>query len=364
VTDAAGNPLAADASWSFTTTAPPPPDTTPPTVTATSPIDGATGVAAGANVTATFSEAMTDSTITTSSFTLVVQGTTDVLAAAVSYDAASRTATLNPTSDLLHSTTYLATLKGGDAGVKDAAGNPLAADATWTFTTAAAPAPSVFPVVQSVTASTFVTDTTTHQVAMPPAVSVDDLLVCVFTSDGNATVTAPTGWTQIGTLTSGTTIRLSIHLRRATGSEAGTSVNFVTGAAEKAAAQVYRISGSFVGTIAGAEQAGYSLAMVSGPASTTPNPPALNPGTWDVENVLWLAVEAVDNLSGAVTSPASYSDGVASNTPTGTGRVSLASARRANAVAAEDPGVFRNIYSQAWVTATLAIRPGAAAPPP
>ena len=35
------------------------------------------------------------------------------------------------------STDYSATVKGGVDGVKDLAGNPLASDVTWTFTTAA-----------------------------------------------------------------------------------------------------------------------------------------------------------------------------------------------------------------------------------
>ena len=39
------------------------------------------------------------------------------------------------------STTYTAKIKGGAGGVTDLAGNPLAADSTWTFTTAAPPPP-------------------------------------------------------------------------------------------------------------------------------------------------------------------------------------------------------------------------------
>ena len=45
------------------------------------------------------------------------------------------TVTLNPTANLATSTLYTATIKGGAAGVKDLAGNPLAADKVWTFTT-------------------------------------------------------------------------------------------------------------------------------------------------------------------------------------------------------------------------------------
>ncbi len=59
--------------------------------------------------------------------------------ATVSYDAATRTATLTPTTNLTASTTYTATVKGGSSGVKDLSGNSLAADITWSFTTGAAP---------------------------------------------------------------------------------------------------------------------------------------------------------------------------------------------------------------------------------
>ncbi|MBD1593003.1 DNRLRE domain-containing protein [Arthrobacter sp. S1_S22] len=117
-------------------TAPPPGDTVAPTVTGTAPVDGATGVAATANVTATFSEAMNTSTINAATFTLKT-GTTAV-SAAVTYSGTGNTATLNPGTDLAAGTTYTATVKSGSTGVKDMAGNALASDKTWTFTTAPA----------------------------------------------------------------------------------------------------------------------------------------------------------------------------------------------------------------------------------
>ncbi|MFF1882113.1 Ig-like domain-containing protein [Pseudarthrobacter sp. NPDC058196] len=111
------------------------PDTTAPTVTATSPAVGANGVAAAADVTGTFSEPMNTSTITSSTFTLT--GPTGIVPATVTTDSAAKVATLNPSADLAGATTYTATIRGGSGGVKDAAGNPLASDKTWTFTTAA-----------------------------------------------------------------------------------------------------------------------------------------------------------------------------------------------------------------------------------
>ncbi len=99
------------------------------------PALGATGVARGANVTAVFSEPMLASSITTATVTLVRQGTTTPVNAAVTYNATTRTVTLNPNGNLAANTLYTATIKGGSTGVKDAAGNALTIDKVWTFTT-------------------------------------------------------------------------------------------------------------------------------------------------------------------------------------------------------------------------------------
>jgi hypothetical protein len=61
------------------------------------------------------------------------QGTTAV-AAALSYSAATRTATLDPSADLQPGLTYTATVAGGSTGVKDTAGHTLASSKVWTFT--------------------------------------------------------------------------------------------------------------------------------------------------------------------------------------------------------------------------------------
>jgi hypothetical protein len=55
----------------------------------------------------------------------------------VSYDATAKKATLNPSANLEAGATYTATVKGGANGVKDLAGNPLASDKSWLFSTAA-----------------------------------------------------------------------------------------------------------------------------------------------------------------------------------------------------------------------------------
>ncbi|PKH44211.1 Ig-like domain-containing protein [Nocardioides alpinus] len=102
------------------------PDTTAPTVTARTPAPGATAVSVGANVTTTFSEPVQQSTLG-----LELRGPGGALVAgATTYDAATRTATLDPTANLTATTTYTATV----TGVRDTAGN-LVAPVSWTFTT-------------------------------------------------------------------------------------------------------------------------------------------------------------------------------------------------------------------------------------
>ena len=118
-------------SWSFTTEEAP--DTTAPQVTGRSPAPGAMSVPRTTNVIATFDEPVQG--ISGSSFTLK-QGTTSV-PAQVSYDAATRTALLNPTSDLVPDTTYTVALT---SAIRDLAAQPNAlAPLGWSFTTEEAP---------------------------------------------------------------------------------------------------------------------------------------------------------------------------------------------------------------------------------
>src|SRR5207302_1608552 len=128
--DLGGNALASDFVWSFTTGATP--DTTRPTVSFTVPANAATGVAINQKIAATFSKAMDPLTITTVTFTSE-QGATAV-AGTVTY--AGVTATFNPLSSLAPNTTYTAMMT---TGARDLAGNALASDFVWSFTTGATP---------------------------------------------------------------------------------------------------------------------------------------------------------------------------------------------------------------------------------
>ena len=117
------------------------PDVTPPVVINHTPANNAIGVAIGANITATFNEPIDPATVTAATFELTSGG--GALPATISYNAGSRTATLDPTDPLAYFTTYTATLVGGASGISDVAdpSNALAQDYVWSFTTGAPPPP-------------------------------------------------------------------------------------------------------------------------------------------------------------------------------------------------------------------------------
>jgi hypothetical protein len=103
-------------------------DTTHPTVVGSTPANAATGEPTSVAMTATFSEAMAPSTVTGTSVR-VTQGTTPV-PGTVTY--LNRTVTFAPSAELALATTYTVAIT---TAVQDLAGNPLATEHTWSFTT-------------------------------------------------------------------------------------------------------------------------------------------------------------------------------------------------------------------------------------
>ena len=113
-----------------------------------SPPDQATGVLRDTSVLLYFLGPLDQTTLTTDNFKLVKQGTTTPVEATVSYSNWCESeyfgspycaAALDPKADLEANTTYTATVKGGENGVKWASwylGTPtMSEDYSWSFTT-------------------------------------------------------------------------------------------------------------------------------------------------------------------------------------------------------------------------------------
>ena len=119
-------------SWSFGTAASRPPAPAP---TELLPTSGASGVANGARVLATFDTALDPGTVTPQTFTLTPSGGIPV-AATVSYDAVAKRAVLTPSAALAPGRSYVATL---GTQIRSTSGEPLAQAVSWGFTAAACP---------------------------------------------------------------------------------------------------------------------------------------------------------------------------------------------------------------------------------
>jgi len=155
-TDLANNALAGDPTlplvandyvWTFVAAAP---DIIPPTITLETPADIATAVAINSTINATFSEAMD---LSAAIFTVQPSGPPlgTLVPGTWAYNPLSKIATFTPTSVLVSSTQYTATI----TGAKDLTGNALVAGTKpnpWTFTTGSGLAPGAVPLAS---ASTF-----------------------------------------------------------------------------------------------------------------------------------------------------------------------------------------------------------------
>ena len=189
-------------------------DTTAPFVSSATPWNGATAVAIGSTVTARFSEAMSASSLNAATFTLK-QGATP-MSGTVSY--AGGAAIFTPGLNLSPRTLYTATLT---TGVADLAGNHLASNTAWSFTTADGVV--VIP-VQSVNLGTFEILAGTTVTSTGATSVTGDLGV----SPGTAVTGFPPG-ILLGTLHAGdpTAAQAQLALTAAYNDAAGRSVGVV-----------------------------------------------------------------------------------------------------------------------------------------
>lgn len=220
-----------------------------------------------------------------------------------------------------------------------------------------------FPQVQDVT-QTQMGAATSHDVNMPGTVNAGELLIILFTvsdeTPGVNEITTPTeqgDWTELYKLDSGDVNYSSgaAYVKVADGDEAGQTVDIVTSVSQAACAQVYRISNWF-GILAGVERTKGGVVQ-----SAIHNPPSLNPGAWDVEDTLWLAiVHAGDDDATVNAYPTNYTDGV--DTASGAGGnagCEIGSAQRENAIASENPEAFTLSETEQGFAATIGVRPAA-----
>jgi hypothetical protein len=112
-------------------------DITAPTVASTSHADNTTKIAVNLPITATFSDYLDNSTVTSTNFFLN-DNSSNLITSTITYS--DKTATLTPNSNLSENGTHIATIK---TGITDLAGHALESDYSWSFKTGDFTAPIV-----------------------------------------------------------------------------------------------------------------------------------------------------------------------------------------------------------------------------
>ncbi|MDZ7822523.1 MAG: ice-binding family protein [Candidatus Marinimicrobia bacterium] len=202
-TDEAGNALAENMVWSFTSGQTL--DTSAPTVSSTIPANAATGVAINSNIRISFSEAMDHATIVAANVTLK-QGSTAVNGT-VTYDIPNHVAIFAPAENLVSGTEYTATVT---TSVTDLAGNTLATNKVWSFTTAASgsgPAPvslgtaGNFAILAKTEISSVPASNITGDIGLSPAAETYITGFSLTDATGYATSTQVTGFIYAADMT-------------------------------------------------------------------------------------------------------------------------------------------------------------------
>jgi hypothetical protein len=201
-----------------------------------------------------------------------------------------------------------------------------------------------FPVVESVTGGNNNSNATSHTVNLPAGIVANNMLVVVFSSDGNPTITFPAGWTPLFQQANGTAVKLGVWYKIAVGTE-GATITVTTSVVERTAHTSYRLS-----TV-------HAWQIMCGTATTgvttQPNPPSSTP-IYGAKDYLWIAVCGYDVNRTVSTYPTNYANGRNdyANNAAGCG---VGSARRELNATSEDPGVFTISASDDWVANVIAV---------
>lgn len=209
-------------------------------------------------------------------------------------------------------------------------------------------------------------DASPFTVSRPAGVN-GQLTIVVFGTDGNPTLTWPSGYTQFATQDRAGGFKIAVAYHQEDGTE-GTTFDITSSASEKWAAIVYSLSAADNP----ATQAPEATVVDGSAATTDPDPPAITP-TGGAKDYLFIAAivqdgEELDDDTWANTPPTSYTPSPPRQISTGTGaaattNVSLCTAERQLNAASDDPGTFNCDVSHTYVGATIAVHPVTPPPP-
>lgn len=212
-----------------------------------------------------------------------------------------------------------------------------------------------FPTVAASTTSTEGSNTTSHTVSLPTGISAGDRLGVLFTNHGTATVTTPSGWSEIDTVSvddgSADNCRTTYLERFADGNE-GSTLSITTSASERSTHIAMRFESS--------DGSQAAEATTNSGTGNNPDPPSLTP-SWGSDDTKWLACfghHFNDADEPSDDAPTNYSV-VQTIQGTGSSNFDTTSgvADRDLAATSEDPGTWTITGLDVWVSMTVAIPP-------
>ena len=205
-----------------------------------------------------------------------------------------------------------------------------------------------FPTIET-TNSGSTAASTSHVINMPSGISVGDLLLCFFSTDGDNTITNWGGFTNLGQQSNGTAAFFAIGYKIAVGSD---TLTITTSVSEPGAHVTYRISGH------GSASQIPELSTVAQSASNLPDPTSLTP-TGGAKDYLWIHAcgwdrnRTVSAWNANFTLNQLYASGGASSSS------SVGISGRNENVVSKDPTYITLSASDQWIAWTVAVHPAA-----
>jgi hypothetical protein len=221
-----------------------------------------------------------------------------------------------------------------------------------------------FPTFTSIGGNSGGSNGTSHTVTIP-ARTAGELLVLLFATDGNPTITPASvdsvSWNDIlrntganpQPRTGNSVVRSRVMYLFAGSTAAQSTISVSLGSTEAAAWRVFCFTGAHDTTPP--EEEG-----TAGAASLNPNPPANNPSAWDTEDTFWLIYATHDDGADTFSAFPTANDNNEDRS-TGAGGVGLGTCTHTAAVSSYDPGSFTISSTEDYTTGVIAIRPAPAA---
>jgi len=191
-----------------------------------------------------------------------------------------------------------------------------------------------------------------HILNLATNISAGDLLIMIFATDGDNTVSNWDGFTEIFSEDNSTGASLHIGYKIASGSE-GATITVTVSVFEAAASICYRITGDDSGSNPP------EVSTVATGNSANPDPASLTP-TGGAKDYLWIACEGNDRNYYATAWPSSYSIDQQSEYFDGAAGCNVGAAARELNASSENPGTFTISTSEQWIACVVAIHPEAA----